>query len=58
MDYLQEASISDPRAEGPITEYRREAYDMFQALTDSIQSDFVRYIYRVEFVRQDEEQPR
>ena len=31
---------------------------MFQALTDSIQSDFVRYIYRVEFVRRDEEQPR
>ena len=31
---------------------------MFQALTDSIQADFVRYIYRVEFVRQDEEQPR
>jgi preprotein translocase subunit SecA len=28
---------------------------MFQALTASIQADFVRYIYRVEFVRHDEE---
>ena len=35
----------------PITEYRREAYDMFQELTASIQADFVRYIYRVELVR-------
>ena len=27
---------------------------MFQDLTASIQSDFVRYIYRVEFVQQDQ----
>ncbi len=31
---------------------------MFEELTDSIQGDFVRYIYRVEFVRQDEQQAR
>ena len=29
---------------------------MFQDLTGSIQADFVRYIYRVEFVNQDEQQ--
>ena len=31
---------------------------MFQALSGSIRADFVRYIYRVEFVKQDEEQAR
>jgi preprotein translocase subunit SecA len=38
----------------PLTEYRREAYLMFEELTESIQDDFVKYIYRVELVRQDE----
>jgi preprotein translocase subunit SecA len=59
MDYLQEGiHLRALAQQDPITAYRREAYDMFQALTDSIQSDFVRYIYRVEFVQQDEQQAR
>ena len=59
MDYLQEGiHLRALAQQDPITAYRREAYDMFQALTDSIRADLVRYIYRVEFVRQDEEQPR
>ncbi|HET9311101.1 MAG TPA: preprotein translocase subunit SecA [Actinomycetota bacterium] len=59
MDYLQEGiHLRALAQQDPITAYRREAYDMFQALTASIQADFVRYIYRVEFVRHDEEQPR
>jgi preprotein translocase subunit SecA len=59
MDYLQEGiHLRALAQQDPITAYRREAYDMFQALTESIQADFVRYIYRVEFVRQDEEQAR
>ncbi|MGZ8629436.1 MAG: preprotein translocase subunit SecA [Actinomycetota bacterium] len=59
MDYLQEGIHLRALAQkDPITEYRREAYDMFQALTESIRGDFARYIYRVEFVRQDEEQAR
>ena len=40
----------------PITEYRREAFDMFEELTESIQADFVRYIYRVELVRPEQPQ--
>jgi preprotein translocase subunit SecA len=57
MDYLQEGiHLRALAQQDPITAYRREAYDMFQALTDSIQADFVRYIYRVEFVQQDEQQ--
>ncbi len=59
MDYLQEGiHLRALAQQDPITAYRREAYDMFQALTESIRADFVRYIYRVEFVRQGEEQPQ
>jgi preprotein translocase subunit SecA len=55
MDYLQEGIHLRAYAQkDPITEYRREAFQMFEELTDSIQDDFVRYIYRVQLVRQDE----
>jgi preprotein translocase subunit SecA len=55
MDYLQEGIHLRAYAQrDPLTEYRREAYAMFEELTDAIQDDFVRYIYRVELVRQDE----
>ena len=55
MDYLQEGIHL--RAYGqrdPLTEYRREAFTMFEELTQGIRDEFVRYIYRVELVRQDE----
>ena len=52
MDYLQEGIHLRAYAQkDPLTEYQREAYDMFEELKESIRSDFVRYIYRVEFVR-------
>jgi preprotein translocase subunit SecA len=57
MDYLQEGIHL--RAYGqrdPLTEYRREAFAMFEELVHSIRTDFVRYIYRVELVRQDQQQ--
>ena len=55
MDYLQEGIHLRAIAQrDPITEYRREAYAMFEELTAAIREDFVRYIYRVELVRQDE----
>ena len=58
MDYLQEGIHLRALAQkDPITEYRREAYDMFQDLTASIQADFVRYIYRVEFVNKEDQAP-
>jgi preprotein translocase subunit SecA len=59
MDYLQEGIHL--RAYGqrdPLTEYRREAFAMFEELVLSIRTDFVRYIYRVELVRQDQQQQR
>jgi len=52
MDYLQEGIHLRAYAQkDPLTEYQREAYDMFEELKESIRSDFVQYIYRVEFVR-------
>jgi preprotein translocase subunit SecA len=52
MDYLQEGiHLRSYAQKDPLTEYQREAYDMFSELTESIREDFVRYIYRVEFVR-------
>jgi preprotein translocase subunit SecA len=55
MDYLQEGiHLRAYGQKDPLTEYRREAFGMFEELTDSIADGFVRYIYRVELVRQDE----
>lgn len=36
----------------PLLEYKFEAFEMFQNMIDSIQDDIVRYIYRVQIVRQ------
>ena len=49
MDYLR-AGIG-LRAMGqrdPLTEYRREGYDMFSDLVESVKRDTARYLYRVE----------
>jgi preprotein translocase subunit SecA len=59
MDYLQEGiHLRSYAQRDPLSEYQREAFDMFNELTDSIRQDFVRYIYRVEFVRPDAQQAR
>jgi preprotein translocase subunit SecA len=55
MDYLEEGIHL--RAYGqrdPLTEYRREAFQMFEEMKGGITDEFVKYIYRVELVRQDE----
>ena len=59
MDYLQEGIYLRSYAQkDPITEYRREAFDMFEELTSTIQTEFVRYIYRVELVNPEQQQRR
>jgi preprotein translocase subunit SecA len=59
MDYLQEGIYLRSYAQkDPITEYRREAFDMFEELTSTIQAEFVRYIYRVELVGPEQQQQR
>jgi preprotein translocase subunit SecA len=55
MDYLEEGIHL--RAYGqrdPLVEYQREAHSMFEEMKAGIRDEFVRYIYRVELVRQDE----
>src|SRR5207237_7040749 len=55
MDYLEERIHL--RAYGqrdPLTEYRREAFAMFEEMKAGIRDEFVRYIYHVELVREDE----
>jgi preprotein translocase subunit SecA len=55
MDYLEEGIHL--RAYGqrdPLVEYQREAHTMFEQMKDSTVEEFVRYIYKVELVRQDE----
>ncbi|CAN5188215.1 preprotein translocase subunit SecA [soil metagenome] len=55
MDYLQEGiGLRAYGQRDPLVEFQREAYDMFQEMKDAIRDEFVRYIYRVELVRQDE----
>ncbi|HET9201594.1 MAG TPA: preprotein translocase subunit SecA [Acidimicrobiia bacterium] len=52
MDYLR-AGIG-LRAMGqrdPLTEYQREAYDMFAEMVDSVKRDGVRYLFRVELAK-------
>ncbi|MGH8952599.1 MAG: preprotein translocase subunit SecA [Acidimicrobiia bacterium] len=52
MDYLR-AGIG-LRAMGqrdPLTEYQREAYDMFTELVESVKRDAVRYLFRVELAK-------
>ena len=57
MDYLQEGIHLRAYAQrDPLTEYRREAFDMFEELTRSIRDDFVKYIYRVELVQPEQRQ--
>ena len=53
MDYLR--SGVGLRAMGqrdPLTEYQREAYDMFADMVDSIKSDSVRYLFHSQVVEQ------
>jgi preprotein translocase subunit SecA len=55
MDYLQEGiGLRAYGQRDPLVEYQREAFQMFEDMKDAIQDEFVRYIYRVQLVRQDE----
>ncbi|MEP7060053.1 MAG: preprotein translocase subunit SecA [Actinomycetota bacterium] len=55
MDYLQEGIHLRSYAQmDPLTEYQREAFVMFGDLTQTIRTEFVTYIYRVEFVKQEQ----
>jgi preprotein translocase subunit SecA len=57
MDYLREGiGLRALAQRDPLVEYKNEGFRMFQEMMDSIQNDFVRYVYHLEIVR--EEQPQ
>jgi preprotein translocase subunit SecA len=57
MDYLREGiGLRALAQRDPLVEYKNEGYNMFQTMMGSIQEDFVRYLYHLEIVR--EEEPR
>jgi preprotein translocase subunit SecA len=57
MDYLQEGiGLRAYGQRDPLVEYQREAFAAYEELQNSIREEFVRYIYRVEILRQDEPQ--
>lgn len=48
MDMLREGiGLRAYGQKNPLVEYRREGYEMFQAMIDSIQEDIIRYVMRV-----------
>ena len=51
MDYLREGiGLRALAQKDPLVEYKNEGFEMFQAMMDSIQSDFVRYLFHLEIV--------
>jgi preprotein translocase subunit SecA len=55
MDYLQEGiGLRAYGQRDPLTEYRREAFAMFEQMEQRIREEFVRYLYRVQVLRADE----
>lgn len=57
MDYLREGIGLRALAQiDPLVAYKNEGYKLFQEMMESIQQDFVRYLYHLEIVQQDEQQ--
>jgi preprotein translocase subunit SecA len=57
MDYLREGiNLRAMGQRDPLAEWQREGFDMFEAMMEGIKDDFVRYIFRLEVVADD--QPR
>ncbi len=53
MDYLKEGiGLRAIGQRDPLIEYKNEAFEMFQNLTQSIKEDFIRYIFHVQVVRE------
>ena len=56
MDMLREGiGLRAYGQRDPLIEYKIEAYDMFQQMIDNIQTDIVKYIFRVNIVSQPED---
>jgi preprotein translocase subunit SecA len=57
MDYLQEGiNLRAMGQQDPLTEWQREGFDMFEAMMGQIEDDFVRYVFHLQVVV--DEEPR
>jgi preprotein translocase subunit SecA len=55
MDYLREGIGLRALAQlDPLVAYKNEGFKMFQEMMESIQEDFVRYLFHMEIVREEE----
>ncbi len=55
MDYLKEGiGLRGYGQRDPLVEYKKESYDMFQAMLDRIEEDTVRYIFLIQPVVEEE----
>jgi len=59
MDYLKEGiGLRAIGQRDPLIEYKSEAYDMFQAMIESIKEDALKYMFHVQVVREEPEVPK
>src|SRR5436853_4466536 len=57
MDYLQEGiNLRAMGQQDPLAEWQREGFDMFEAMMGQIEDDFVRYVFHLQVVVDDEPQ--
>ena len=57
MDYLQEGiNLRAMGQQDPLVEWQREGFDMFEAMMGQIEEDFVRYVFHLQVVV--DEEPR
>ena len=55
MDYLREGiGLRALAQRDPLIEYKNEGFKLFQEMMESIQTDFVRYLYHLEIVKEEE----
>ncbi|MDD5747664.1 MAG: preprotein translocase subunit SecA [Actinomycetota bacterium] len=56
LDYLQEGiGLRGMAGHDPLVEYQAEAFDMFQSMTESIKTEFARYIFHAQVVEVERE---
>ncbi|MDH4257705.1 MAG: preprotein translocase subunit SecA [Candidatus Aminicenantes bacterium] len=55
MDYLKEGiGLRGYGQRDPLVEYKKESYDMFQAMMDRIEEDTIRYLFLLQPIREEE----
>jgi preprotein translocase subunit SecA len=59
MDYLQEGiNLRAMGQKDPLVEWQREGFDMFEAMMGAVEDDFVRYVFHLQVVKEEEPAPQ